>query len=103
MNKRQSKKQELLLQNKIFAWIAFATAAVLSVPLVAMQFSNDVDWKLNDFIIIGFLLFGSGALYVYIARIVPRKYRIVIAAAFAITVLYIWGELAVGIFTNLGS
>ena len=103
MNKRQSKKQELLLQNKIFAWIAFATAAVLSVPLVAMQFSNDVDWKLNDFLIIGFLLFGSGALYVYIARIVPSKYRIAIAAVFAITVLYIWGELAVGIFTNLGS
>ena len=100
---KAKKNKQLIMQNKIFVWIAFATIAILSVPLVAMQFSNDVDWKLNDFIIIGFLLFGSGALYVYIARIVPRKYRIVIAAAFAITVLYIWGELAVGIFTNLGS
>ena len=100
---KAKKNKQLIMQNKIFVWIAFATIAILSVPLVAMQFSNDVDWKLNDFLIIGFLLFGSGALYVYIARIVPSKYRIAIAAVFAITVLYIWGELAVGIFTNLGS
>lgn len=102
-NYMKTKKDDLIMQNKIFAWIAVATAGVLSIPLIMMQISNEWDWGLSDFIIIGALLFGAGFAFVHVARVTPRKYRNFIGIGFVIAVLYIWAELAVGIFTNLGS
>ncbi len=99
----KTKKSDLIMQNKIFAWIAVATAGVLSIPLIMMQISNEWDWGLSDFTIIGALLFGAGFAFVHVARVAPRKYRSFIGIGFVIAVLYIWAELAVGIFTNLGS
>lgn len=96
-------KIDIIMQNKVFARIAVATGVILLIPLVAMQFTDEVKWGLPDFIVIGILLFGMGFLYVHIARVVPRKYRTLIGVACIITLLYIWAELAVGIFTNIGS
>lgn len=91
------------MQNKIFGWMAVVTGIILSIPLIAMQFTSEVNWTLSDFVIMGALLFGTGFLYVQVARVIPRKYRVLIGIAFALVFLYIWAELAVGIFTNLGS
>lgn len=99
----KAKKNDILMQNKVFGWIAIGTAMVLLLPLIAMQFTNEVNWSLGDFVIIGTLLFGSGSLFVYVARVTPRKYRLVIGALFVAIVLWIWAELAVGVFTNWGS
>lgn len=97
------KKMDILMQNKVFAWIALGTAIVLSIPLIAMQFTSEVDWSLEDFVIMGILLFGIGIIFVHVARVVPRKYRALVGIATIILLLYIWAELAVGIFTNIGS
>lgn len=91
------------MENKVFAWIALGSVVILSIPLIAMQFTDEVDWSLSDFAIIGILLFGAGFLFVHVARVTPRKYRILIGAGFVLLVLWIWAELAVGIFTNIGS
>lgn len=91
------------MQNKVFTWIALGTAAILSIPLIAMQFTSEVNWDLSDFVIMGIVLFGMGFLFVHIARVAPRKYRTLIGIAITLITLYIWAELAVGIFTNLGS
>ena len=91
------------MQNKVFLWIAAATGLILSIPLIAMQFKSDVDWGLSDFTIIGILLFGMGSIFVFVARVTPRKYRVLIGLGFIAAVLYIWAELAVGIFTTIGS
>lgn len=99
----KAKKNDIMMQNKIFAGIAVGTVAILSVPLIAMQFTSEVDWKLPDFIIIGTFLFGTGFLFVHMARVTPRKYRVLLGLGFVAAVLYIWAELAVGIFTNFGS
>jgi hypothetical protein len=48
--------------------VACATAALLLVPLVAMQFTEEVNWTLLDFAVAGCLLFGSGIAYVLLAR-----------------------------------
>lgn len=88
------------MQNKIFAWIAAGTALVLSLPLIAMQFAREVDWGFEDFFIIGALLFGAGSLFVLVAR-KTKKNHLIIGIAFFLAVIYIWAELAVGIFTNL--
>lgn len=98
-----SKNTDLIMQNKVFLWIVLATGSILMIPLVAMQFTSEVDWKLGDFVIIGILLFGMSSLFVITARKVKKKYRVAVGIAFVLAILYLWAELAVGIFTNLGS
>lgn len=93
----------LLFRQAVFIWIAFATLAILLVPFVAMQFTSDVRWDATDFIVMGALLFGMGSLYVLAARKKLRKHRMFLGILFVATFLYIWAELAVGVFTNLGS
>jgi hypothetical protein len=44
------------------ARVALATAFILLVPLVAMQFTDEVDWGLADFVVAGALLGGTGLL-----------------------------------------
>jgi uncharacterized membrane protein len=52
---------DLISHNSIFAWIALATVAVLLVPLVAMQFTTEVQWDETNFIVMGLLLFGMAS------------------------------------------
>ena len=51
----------------------------------------------------GVLLFGMASLFVLAARQAARKHRMLIGVIFVAAFLCIWAELAVGIFTNLGS
>lgn len=96
--------QDLLMQNKIFAGIILATGLLLLVPLLAMHFNTGVNWSLMDFVIAGGLIFGAASLFLLIARrFDSKKQRIVIGLACAVFFLYIWAELAVGVFTKLGS
>lgn len=98
-----TKSKDIIMQNKVFSWIVLATGAILLIPLIAMQFTNEVDWDAADFIIIGILLFGMGSLFVLTARKIQKKHRLIAGVIFILAILYIWAELAVGIFTNLGS
>ena len=92
------------MQNKVFLWIALATGLILLIPLIAMQFTSEVNWTLWDFRAMGVLLFGTASLFVLAARkIRNNSHRIAIGIAFAVALLYLWAELAVGIFTNWGS
>lgn len=96
------KKKDIFAQNRIFIWIATATVVILLIPFTAMQFSNEVVWTLSDFIVAGVLLFGAGSLFILTARRI-KKYRFAMGVLFLTALLYVWAELAVGIFTNLGS
>jgi hypothetical protein len=40
--------------------VALCVALVLSLPLVAMQFTDEVVWSLGDFIVVGILLTAIG-------------------------------------------
>jgi hypothetical protein len=42
--------------------IAIVTALILLVPLVAMQFTEEVNWGVADFVAAGALLWGAGLL-----------------------------------------
>ncbi len=95
--------QQLMFQNSVFVWIALATGAILLVPLVAMQFTTEVHWRAADFIAMGVLLFGTASLFVLAARRIARKYRLFAGGVFVAAFLYAWAELAVGVFTSLGS
>lgn len=95
----QAKHSSLIMQNKVFAWIACAIAALLAVPFVAMQFTDTVTWTWFDFALAGTLLFGMGSAFVLVARKIHGHYAL-LAAAFAVALILIWVELAVGFFTN---
>lgn len=106
-----SNKKDIIMQNRVFGWLALATAVILSIPLMAMTFqwvkpnpSNPLDqgvnWGLGDFVIMGILIFGAGSLFISIARISPRKYRMLIAFAVLAALLLTWTHLAVGIVDN---
>jgi hypothetical protein len=63
--------------------VALATTCILLLPLVAMQFTDEVDWGVADFVFAGVLLGGSGLLLELAARKPNIAYR---AAAVAIGV-----------------
>ncbi|WAC40305.1 hypothetical protein [Pedobacter sp. SL55] len=78
-----------------FGIIAF----ILAVPLVAMQFTKEVDWKLFDFIIMGTLLTLTGlAIEVVTRNVKTAAWKIGISVVLLILLLLTWIELAVGIF-----
>lgn len=80
------------------------TVLILLVPLVAMQFSEEAQWELPDFVIISALLFSAGLAYeLIVARLRNSNQRLIVGVAILLAVLYAWAELAVGIFTNWGS
>lgn len=71
----------------------------LSVPLIAMQFTSEVDWQFMDFIIMGALLFIVAFLVDLLWRSLKnKKYRWITILVVIIIALLIWAELAVGIF-----
>jgi hypothetical protein len=98
-----TKPESIIWRDTVFGWIALATGVILLIPLIAMQFTNEVNWDVFDFAVMGCVLFGAGSLFVLVSRKVPRRYWAIIGILFAAALLYVWAELAVGIFTNLGS
>jgi hypothetical protein len=87
------------MKTKNIIRIALATAFLLLLPLLAMQFTDEVAWDLADFAIAGALLFGTGLTYELIVRKTDSTtYRAAVGAALAVALLLIWLELAVGIF-----
>ncbi len=78
--------------------VSLATASILMVPLVAKLFTDEVNWSLFDFIVMGILLFGTGLTYVLILRISDSiAYRTAVGVALAAAFLLVWINLAVGI------
>lgn len=78
--------------------VVLATAAILLIPFIAMQFTGEVNWTASDFVIAGVLLAGIGLAYV-LATVNMRKprNRLITGALFAAALVFIWAELAVGL------
>jgi hypothetical protein len=90
-------KKQKSLSRSLF-WVAAITVILLSVPLIAMQFTNEVNWSVTDFIIMGILIFGTGFSYVLLTRSASNIiYRAAIALAIGTTFLLIWANLGVGL------
>lgn len=79
---------------------ALVTLALLLVPLVAMRFSSEVNWGIEDFLAAGILLFGAGMAYSVAARRARSRVQRIAVAALVLAVLgTVWAQLAVGLFT----
>ena len=85
----------LKIQIKIFLVVIL----LLTIPLIAMQFTDEVEWSPSDFMIMGLLLSVTGFTGVLISKKVNSySHRVLLLVIFAIIFLLIWAELAVGIF-----
>ncbi len=65
-----------------------------------MQFTDEVNWDIMDFLIAGFLLFSLGLILSFIIKKFHKSnYKIVLSVFIIVFIfLLVWAELAVGIF-----
>lgn len=89
----------MTILDKRIKFILLIVAFLLLIPLIAMQFTDEVNWGIFDFLVAGILLGGTGiGLELILRKIKTRRNRIVLIVTLCLTMLLIWVELAVGIF-----
>jgi hypothetical protein len=81
------------------AWIILTTL-VLATPLLAMQFTDEVNWTVSDFAFAGGILVVSGIVYELAARAGNLAYQAGAVLALGASVLTLWVTGAVGIIGN---
>lgn len=87
------------MKNERLYVILSIVAALLLIPFVGMQFSEEVDWKLNDFVIMGILLLGAGlSIELVLRKVTKPTHRVAVCLAILAALFIIWAEMAVGIF-----
>lgn len=78
-----------------------AAVLLLLLPLVAMQFTKEVNWTASDFIFAGVLLGSIGLGFeLAVRRSGSSAYRVAASLALAATFLLVWINAAVGIIGN---
>ena len=76
-------------------------ALLLLLPLVAMQFTNQVDWDETDFIVMALMLGGAGLGIEFLVRQSGSlAYRFAAALALVTAFLTLWSNLAVGMIRS---
>lgn len=86
---------------RIAVWAAIAL--ILLLPLLAMQFTDQVVWDVADFVFAGVLLFGVGLTYELVTRMTAHiAYRAAIGVALAAAFMLVWLSLGVGIIGKDG-
>ncbi len=87
------------MKNKRIIIILATTVILLFIPLIAMQFTSEVNWTPIDFLAMGILLAATGILCEFIIRKVDSfQTRIFICGFILLGFFLLWAELAVGIF-----
>lgn len=80
------------------------TLVVLVIPAIASIVVSEAQWIGSDFVIAGALLFIiSLVIDLILHRVGSSRGRLIGLAVVVLVFIYLWAELAVGIFTNLGS
>ena len=84
---------------KTFLILLSIVLLLLLIPFVAMQFTNEVNWSLMDFVMAGILLFGTSLVFeLVIRKVKSTKHRLLISGIILLLLFLLWAELAVGIF-----
>ena len=87
------------MKNKSLIILVLIITLILSVPLIAMQFSPDVNWSVSDFIVAAVLLISTGLVCEMILRKVKNSFtKFTICFSIIAALMIVWAELAVGIF-----
>lgn len=87
------------LRGGLVRWLVWGgAAALLLLPLVAMQYTQEVQWTWHDFVFMGVMLLVVCIAYEVAARI-ARSNAYMVAAGLAVSggFFTVWANLAVGI------
>ncbi len=97
----------------IFRRPTLITVIVLLIPLLLMLFGvrlydpgsgyEQLNWDWADFLVIGALVFIASLSFEFLASTVKRQHRMLMGVAVLAIALWLWAEMAVGVFTNWGS
>jgi hypothetical protein len=94
----KTKNTNVLTRNRDILILALVVALILMVPLAGMQFDDEMNWSLFDFVTAGALLFGTGLAFVLMARRSGNlAYRAGMGLALTAGLMLLWINLAVGI------
>ena len=86
-------------QKQTSTLIYSAATVLLAVPLIAMQFTTDVNWTISDFVIAAALLFTTAfSVDFVLKRVKTFKSRLLLIFGILAFLILIWAEMAVGIF-----
>ena len=89
----------MIAQSKRLIIILLSFPLLLLIPFIAMQFTDEVNWSISDFLIMGGLLLGTALIVELVLRKVKKsEHRILLCMAILVIFLLIWAELGVGIF-----
>ena len=81
--------------------LLLVVSLLLLIPLISMQFSQDVVWAPFDFAVAFVLLFGAGLTYQLVSRRrADTRYRFAVGAGVGAALLLVWVNLAVGLIGN---
>ncbi len=81
---------------RIVAWAV--AALILLLPLIAMQFTDEVNWDVADFAVAGVLLVGTGFTYeLAMRKTADTVYRVAVGVALLAAFFLFWVNGAVGI------
>ncbi len=79
--------------------IGACVCILLLCPLIAMQFTREVNWTSIDFLAAAALLLSAGFTFEWVMqKISHRRTQILLALAILFALMLLWAELAVGIF-----
>ncbi len=86
------------MNQRRFLLVALVPALLLLVPLVAMQFTDEVNWSPGDFLVAWVLLAGAGLAYQLVTgQSNNGTYRVAVGVAVATALALVWVNLAVGL------
>ncbi len=80
-------------------WLAWGAAAcLLLLPLIAMQFTDEVSWSVGDFVVFGAMLLAVGIPFELAVRSSgDATFRWAVGVALGAAFLLVWMSLGVGI------
>ncbi|NBW28725.1 MAG: hypothetical protein EBR38_09195 [Flavobacteriaceae bacterium] len=82
-------------------WFDFSYLLLLLLPMLGMFISNEINWSVFDFIIMGILILSMSFGIKQVLRTTRNiKNRSLIIGIILIIFIIVWIELAVGIFES---
>lgn len=92
------KTKDISMQQSVLR-ILVGTAALLLIPLIGQW-----PWSFSDFVVTAVLIFIAGlGLDLFLRNKSSQKQKALVGLAILIGILWLYVELAVGLFTNWGS
>ena len=97
--KSMENKSFKITPNQRLMGIVVLVGSLLLIPLIAMEFTTEVNWDSFDFIVAAVLLLGTGLVCEMVLRnVCSTKNRILLCGVILVILFLVWAELAVGIF-----